>query len=397
MEDLLLDIFKGPMRVAWVLGYFPLSIENGSLKFKPWSFPVIYSLIVMFFMLASPLYVSLGFEGIIQRNYRIEYGVVKAVYITDETATCLVGIYFKMAGFLLRNRMLSFWKLQVQLLENFQKEGLLEGCEQETIMRKLRQASKSCTYWINMILTVICHAALAGLVGYLSFKPPGEDDILEPARTSALHFILVVFAIYSMCINNFCHPGFEIWPVTFIKVYSALYEVLNVEIRHIKEMLRMETLATKVKHEQAWVLEAFRKTNQEEDRTTGGALRQKIETCLTLLSGLEDEIMNFNRSFGAHLLIEFSYLIVKLVTFGFYYSLTIINVDIKTLYLLLAIIIPIILLSWSLYSFGTVASALTQHAERTSRSLELLPAYGLGIELRHRVRRESIHNNDVIM
>ena len=127
MEKLQLEIFKGPLRVAWVLGYLPLSIQNGSLRFEKWSFPAISSLTTMVLMITSPLYVALGFEGIVSRKFHIEQGVVKAVYVSDETSTCLIGIYFKIAGFVLRNKILSFWQRQVKLLEEFQSEGLLEG------------------------------------------------------------------------------------------------------------------------------------------------------------------------------------------------------------------------------------------------------------------------------
>ena len=104
-------------------------------------------------------------------------------------------------------------------------------------MRKLKRAPKSCTHWIFMTMVTVCHVAVVGVVGYLKFKPAGEDDILEPARKSILHFILVIIALYSMGMNNFCHPGFNTWPVTFVKMYSALYKVLSLEIKHGQEML----------------------------------------------------------------------------------------------------------------------------------------------------------------
>ena len=314
-------------------------------------------------MVISTVFLFCNAENL-SKEYGIETGVVQLAHIVEGYSTLFFGLFFKLYGLARHQKVLEFWGRQVQMFEEGQ---ICLGLRRvQLVTEQLQTLSKASVTRVAVPLLLFSFLCLSITIGI----PFSTKFLFSANRTgNVLELIFVAVYFHSSVTSSMTHPAYRFWPITFIRMYSALFEALHLELNCFSASLKIERNSRRLQYEYSC------EHHQSDifipaEWQTSVRIRQQLNNYLEFLECLEAELCRYNEFFGAHLFMEIFFCVIILVGHGFFVLLALSEEFSFSQYVLImsAALTPTTFFAFALYDFGTVSSHMTNKALLVARS-----------------------------
>jgi len=350
VEAELIRTAKFAIIVSQLNAYLPLSDVNGQLVMKYFSFPfILRSLFNIFLVLCSAMVGTYFINSTDLATSTTQSFVMSTVAVIG----WIFCVRCRVVETWRKNTTREFWLQNVELVTQFStaSSSAVNYTSLDSLFDQIRISLRKSA--LILILTLACFLVIDPL--RLKFYHPSRCE-----GTGGLPlWIILTETCYNVLI--FLHTGHGIWVCFFLKVYSALLEVIGSKLSSLC---------------------AFHEGGTHLLPMLPDELKGEVSNCYNLYLRLEDQIKDFNHHFGTFLVWDWLFSILHLV----YFSFLVITAGIELHFVSAGIVaFGVVIFARNLYAQGTEGSRLTGAASGVLTNLHKLYALrkaSLDFELR---------------
>jgi len=314
--------------------YLPLTVLNGKLRMKFLSLVFVTQCLLHLLFILNGCFSLYHKEAINKKLMGDQTISEKLMMDCFGAVTSLITSWLRINGFWGRNSTLAFWKRNVDLLEEFQTITELSP----PLDSKLQDIGKSIRNSAGILLFLIL--THVGFAGYSYLTNTGLQAHYGATENIPISFILSTNFSLLLVLG---HSGHGIWLCFFLKLYTALLHVIQ---------LQLESIWTSLNENAEPLLES---------RSEIKRIEVQLRGCYKLYLGVEDQVKDFSNHFRIQLLSEciLALLSTTVCIFIFFRWGVVSKLSVEEF---IPLILPAVIFGATLCNLGTSGSQLSRAA-----------------------------------